>query len=360
MISLRSSPVHVAIAYKNFAANKNVSHIGLGVAGLNNAKVLQAHGIRASVMPIVDSKDLRSKLAADSTITHVVISAPWIPTPELSQLCLDFPLTRFSVNCHSNVAFLQADTNGVKLLREYIAMERGMMNFSVAGNSRKFVRWVREAFLSPCEYLPNMYFLDYSVSHVRKAAIYNGGILRIGAFGATRPQKNLMTAAGTALEISRDLKTDVEFWVSGGRTEGGGNTILNAIRQLLQNQPGIVLKELSWAGWAEFRQIVGRMHLLLQISSTESFNMVTADGVAEGVPSVVSEAIDWAPKHWMSHIDDVGDAARIGRQLIFDPLAAIDGIQHLEVHNNDGFRSWIRFLGITGVEYQTRVTNPYL
>ncbi len=30
------------------------------------------------------------------------------------------------------------------------------------------------------------------------------------------------------------------------------------------------------------------MHLLLQPSYTESFNMVTADGVAEGVASVVS------------------------------------------------------------------------
>jgi hypothetical protein len=32
------------------------------------------------------------------------------------------------------------------------------------------------------------------------------------------------------------------------------------------------------------------MHLLIQVSYTESFNMVTADGVLEGVPSVTSDA----------------------------------------------------------------------
>ena len=31
---------------------------------------------------------------------------------------------------------------------------------------------------------------------------YSGGTLRIGAFGATRALKNLMTAAGAALEIA--------------------------------------------------------------------------------------------------------------------------------------------------------------
>jgi hypothetical protein len=34
------------------------------------------------------------------------------------------------------------------------------------------------------------------------------------------------------------------------------------------------------------------VHLLLQPSFTQSFNVVTADGVHQGVPSVVSDAID--------------------------------------------------------------------
>jgi hypothetical protein len=85
------------------------------------------------------------------------------------------------------------------------------------------------------------------------------------------------------------------------------------------------------------------MHLLLQPSYTESFNMVTADGVAEGVPSVVSNAIDWAPEHWKANVDDVLDIARVGRSLLYDPRAAHDGIKALEAYVADGVRSYRKY-----------------
>src|SRR5438445_779020 len=47
------------------------------------------------------------------------------------------------------------------------------------------------------------------ISHIglAVAALFNGnGPLRIGAFGATRPQKNLMSAAGAALQLHEELK----------------------------------------------------------------------------------------------------------------------------------------------------------
>jgi hypothetical protein len=96
-----------------------------------------------------------------------------------------------------------------------------------------------------------MYYLDYAVESNKP--VYNGGVLRIGAFGATRPQKNLMSAAGAALELHEELKVDTEFWVSGGRLEGGGNTILNSVRAMTVNIPGFTLKELGWATWPQFR-----------------------------------------------------------------------------------------------------------
>ena len=81
-----------------------------------------------------------------------------------------------------------------------------------------------------------MYFLDYSGTW--NTPVYKGGTLRIGAFGATRPQKNLMSAAGAALQLHEELKVETEFWVSGGRLEGGGNTILNSACRLLTQPKG--------------------------------------------------------------------------------------------------------------------------
>ncbi len=329
----------IILAYKNFAASKNISHIGLGVAALNTAKTLRKHGIAAEVWPIANAAELRARL--DATISHVVVSAPWIPTLEWQRLTAEFPAIRFAVNCHSNVGFLQADSNGVKLVREGMDLERATWNFHIAGNSRKFCRWLRDTYEVPCAYLPNLYYLDSETPAARP--LYQAGTLRVGAFGATRPLKNFMSAAGAALEIAGRHHTALELWVSSGRTEGGGG-ILEAVRNMLAGLPAVKLVETGWQPWPRFRVTVRQMHLLLQPSYTESFNMVTADGIAEGIPSVVSEAIDWAPEHWKACSDDVSEIARVGRALLCDRHAAEDGMQAILRHNGGGLRSWMEFL----------------
>jgi hypothetical protein len=325
------------LAYKNFAANRNISHIGLGVSALNTAKVLRRHGIKADVWPIVSAAELRARLR-ETPAEQVIVSAPWIPSVELLKLGADFPETNFAVNCHSNVGFLQADRNGVKLMREMLDLEMGAHNIRVAGNSLRFCRWIQFAFGARCAYLPNLYFLDGQRNWLHKP--FSGGALRIGVFGATRPLKNLMSAAGAALEISRAMRSPLELWLSAGRAEGGGESILGAVKEMLHGLPHVSLKLNGWQSWPSFRQTVAHMHLLLQPSYTESFNMVTADGVAEGIPSVVSDAIDWAPDDWKANVDDVLDISRVGRRLLCDPHAAIDGLRALESYVVQGLRAY--------------------
>ena len=94
--------------------------------------------------------DLRAHLAAANEVTHAVISAPWIPSPDLQRLIADYNEVQFAVDCHSNVGILQADSNGVRLFGEGVEIERGSYNFRMAGNSRKFTDWVRVAFGVRC------------------------------------------------------------------------------------------------------------------------------------------------------------------------------------------------------------------
>ena len=334
--------MNVVLAYKNFAAVRNISHIGLGVAAINTAKVLRRENIDAAVWPILSAADLRQKLklrAAD----HVIISAPWIPTAELQSLATDFPDTHFAVNCHSNVGFLQADRNGVKLVREAMELELGTSNVHLAGNSRRFCRWVQSAFGAPCAYLPNLYFLH---DHGARQQPWSGGDVRIGVFGATRPLKNLMSAAAAAIEIAHHLRAPLQLWMSGGRTEGGGETVLGAVNEMVSGLPSVELHLTGWQSWPSFRRTIAHMHLLLQPSYTESFNMVTADGVAEGVPSVVSDAIDWAPDDWKANVDDVLDIARVGRRLLHDWRAAEEGRRALLSYVTDGVQAYRHYLAI--------------
>ncbi len=332
--------VPVVLAYKNFAANRNISHIGLGVTALNTAKSLRNVGYVTDVRAVTGPAELRAGLEM-APASHVVVSAPWIATGELARLCAEFPETQFAVVCHSNLGFLQADPNAMRLLREGLELRRTTWNFQMAANCERLSRWVENAYGVPCPELPNLYHLD---GRAPQRNYYSGGTLRIGAFGATRPLKNLMTAAGAALQIANEIRADLEFWISAGRNEGGGVT-LEAVRQMFSGLPHARLVENAWQTWPQFRQTVRHMHLLLQPSYTESFNVVTADGVAEGVPSVVSDAVAWAPAAWKASVDDADDIARTGRRLLKSRWAPRAGMSALEAHNRRGLTLWHRFLG---------------
>lgn len=336
----------VLLCYKNFGAYQGISHIGLGVAAMNCAKVLNQLGIFTEVLPLKDQYDLGKHLAKTLvSFTHVIVSAPWISTPVFSQLCAMYPQTRFAMCCHSNVGFLQADSHGIELLREQISLETGVSNFHVAANSERLCEFIQEAYGDPCLYLPNLYYLDYVPRHSRPGWSQTGGVLRVGIFGATRTLKNILTAVGAALIIHRQLKAQIEIWVNSGREDGPEVArIMRAVRALTVGMPGVELKNAPWAAWPQFRKIVGSMHLLIQNSYTESYNMVTADGCAEGTPSVVSSAVVWAPREWQADVDDVDAVARAGIGLIYDPRASLNGLHALKRHNKEGIAAWLRYL----------------
>lgn len=335
----------VVITYKNFPVAHNVSHIGLGVSALNTAKVLQQNGIAADVWPILGAKDLAARLhVTKPQPSHVVIGAPWIPTLDLqAYLVFKFPMIRFSVVCHSNVGFLQNDPTAIKNFREDLDLEQGSLNFNAGGNSKRLCAWVNSSYARPCIWLPNLYYLDADSPAYRRP--WSGGKLKIASFGAVRPLKNHLSAAAAVLEIANDLHTEVEFHISVGRIEGG-STVVRSIDAMLGGVPGITLIKDEWYRWPQFRYLVRSMNLLMQPSYTETFNMVTADGASEGIPSVVSDAIEWTPAYWQADVDDPLDIARTGKTLLMNPHSGADGFNALKKHNSDGVVAWKSWLGL--------------
>jgi hypothetical protein len=119
----------ILLAYKNFSKDCNVSHIGLGVTAAYTAKTLMANGIIAQAFPAFGADDIgnyvESQESSPRPITHVIVMAQWIPTIFLAKLCRKFPHVKFTLNCHSNVGFLQAEPRAIDLLREAIDLETG-------------------------------------------------------------------------------------------------------------------------------------------------------------------------------------------------------------------------------------------
>jgi hypothetical protein len=332
----------ILLAYKNLRANTpNASHVGLGVTALNLEKSLGSDNAKA--LAVVDGYDLWNRIFSQPDTTHVVMLAPYMHTAFTESLVKRFPKVMFALTCHSNVGFLQADRCAVKWLREGLELSQRVLNFQVAGNCQKLCEWLYGAYGINCLWLPNLYYLEPNYQ-LRKREMYASATLRLGIFGATRVQKNVMSAAAAALMMARQVKAaKTEIWISSGRIEGGAGVVAS-IHEMLHSIPGVELVEAGWYDWPDFRKLVRKMHLLLQPSYTESFNMVTADGIAEGVPSVVSPAIDWAPKYWQACPDTVGDIARVGVKLLFYSRASKDGLRALQKHNEKGLEAWSKWL----------------
>lgn len=337
----------LGIMYKNFSAWKGISHIGLGVAAMANTEALK-NEVSATVFPTRHNIDIMQAIVKYQQenkvpLTHIVVSAPWISTRDMSALVNHFSMMQWVVVSHSNVGFLQADPQGVHLLRDYIELTHKYDNFSVGGNSERFCNWLDEAYNTKSILLPNMYptsFFNTRIVHDIKASFRK--TIKIGSFGAIRPLKNQLTACAAAIIISKRMKKPVEFHLSAGREEGGGNVALSAIQQMTQDVPNFELVLDGWCGWLEHREHVKTMDLLIHPSYTESFNLCTADGVSQGVPVVGSHAIHWLPEHWKADSDNALEIAKVGIQLLND--GAADGIAALKKHNDFGMKNWKKFL----------------
>jgi hypothetical protein len=338
----RLERAHVAIFYRNFLAKSpGYCHVGLGVNALHTVRVLRRVPVRADLFGVWEPKDVATTLAEMPTVTHCIIEAVWIGTAELNALMAQFPWVHFLVRGHSEVGFLQVEPGAISLLREQMLLADQQLNLTVAANSRRLVDFLRTAYDAPVLHLPNLYDLERVQRRRRESN--PARVLRIGSFGALRWLKNHTTAAAAALMIAHQRGAHLEFWMSVDREEHG-KTVLTAVRNLFNGVPWAELHEAPWLPWASFRRTVGAMDLTLQPSFTETFNLVTADSVAEGVPAVVSHAVEWVPEHWKANPDEVRDIARIGSALLAEPSSAEEGLLALKRHVDAALAIWKRYL----------------
>jgi glycosyltransferase involved in cell wall biosynthesis len=338
--------VRVALVYRDVTGSS--SHIGLGITAAYTMKTLRHHGIWAEVWPTASAQKLRDRLRAahasadqhdELRPTHVILAAPWIPTPDLAELAAEFSEVVFVVVSHSSVGFLAADPEAVRRLRETAELQLASHNVFVGGNSAKFTDWATEAWGVHAVYLPNLYCL--SETFPQNDRHWAGGLLRLGLFGANRPLKNFLSGAAAAVELARRLRVPIELLVSSGRNEGGD---ARAFDEMTENVANLRVTRVGWLPWSGFRRLLRTVDLVFQPSYTETFNVVTADAIAEGVPVVASDAIDWVPTWWQARADEPLDVARVAERLLRDPNASRQGREALQAYVDQGVVAWWKFL----------------
>lgn len=350
--------VRVVLIHKNFVGT-GVTHVGLGISAGYTAKTLRqhspnspyTHGIWAEVWPAQSAKQIVERLRASNAtaaargevrISHVVIAAPWLEAVDVEVMAAEFPEVVWAIECHSNVGFLGADPGAVRIMEGIVDLQLATHNVFAAGNSRKFVDWATGDWGAHVVWLPNLYSLAETFPERIRQPWDGRAPLKLGLFGAQRPLKNFVTAGAGATALQQRCRVPLELHISSGRPEGDSG---GALREMTKRKRDIRVIYTGWLQWPAFRRYLRGIDLVLQVSHTESFNVVAADSCAEGVPVVGSTAIDWLPHRWQANPDDPMDVVCVAEYLLRSPEAIRDGQRALREYGDDGLITWRRWLG---------------
>jgi hypothetical protein len=317
------------------AENPDACHAGLGITAKNIEIGLRQVGLPVESAPVVDGFYLRDGLKEGvwGRTTHVVMLAPFFDNEFLRTLCEEFPQINFFTTYHSNIPFLSQDRWALRMLMSQLKLEKTLRNFHVAGNCEKFTQ------ATGVVPLLNI----YPQREIPAKRPLRDPLL-IGAYGASRVLKNLPTAAWAASLIQEELGRPVIFEINAGREEGEGSKHLKGICEEICRGLCVNFNILPWQEWEEFRSHLQYVDLILQPSFTESFNNVVADGISQGVPSVVGPAIHWVPGWWHANPDSAREIALVGLRLLADEDSGTEGYLALEKYNRAAIETWRNLL----------------
>jgi hypothetical protein len=303
-------------------------------------EALADHRIETRVVDVVDGNSIDREISRNKP-THVVLEAFWCPPYKVAELARLYPRVKFTVRDHSKTPFLAGEGIAFGWAFDY-AKTVTTPNYILSANSPQAVRefnWVG----LPCAYTPNF----YTGTAAPALSLPCHGVLNIGCFGAIRLLKNHMIQAIAAIRVANELGLQLRFHINVARQEMQGTEPLKNLRSLFSNlSPHHQLVEHEWLSHDDFMQLVRTMHAGLQVSYTETFNIVAADFVYSGVPIVVSEEIDWMPRYAMADPNDSEDIARKLHEVLLrhHGKAQREAIEALEEYNRNSLHAWLDFL----------------
>lgn len=268
-------------------------------SGLRNSvrfivEMLHLMGIPAEWIEVHDANCIDKEVHRYKP-THVILEAFWCPPWKIAQLKPLHPYVTWCVRDHSETPFLANEGRAFGWVAQYLAM--GVELMCNAPRALTDMQAIAAAYGYPGQisYAPNYYpvHLPTTFKTLCPHPTHADDTVRIGCFGAIRPLKNQMMQAVAALRYADTLGKKLEFHINSARVEQGGNPILKNLQQMFANTPSAKLVESSWTDHDVFLGLLEQMDLLLQVSLSETFNIVSADAVACNVPVVASREVPW-------------------------------------------------------------------
>ena len=253
--------------------------------------------MKSEVDLCIDGNNIDSKLHKFKP-DICIIEAVWITPKKLSELQKLYPKLKFVIRVHSKIPFLAMEGIAITWIKEYLKIK----NVEVSFNNEITHKDLNSIGIKNI-YLPNIYekikikkercdffkfFKFFNLRTKRKIkASYN-----IGCFGAIRPLKNQLNQAVAAIKFGEENNTIVNFFINYSRLEQSGENVYKNIKALFNNTNHNLI-EIDWLNREDFLSLLSKMDISMQVSLTETFNIVAADSVFVNVPVLVSKEINW-------------------------------------------------------------------
>lgn len=328
------------------------SHVGLSTGLYNSATfmhdMLMEYGFKSDIIVVNDNNDIDREVTKFRP-THVIIEALWVTPTKFNVLQRLHPNVKWIIRLHSEIPFIANEGIAMDWIGEYSVYE----NVIVAANSdralddvRFYIKekngWDRKKVEEKVIYLPNYYPQQYTHKHFNKDKDY----IDVCCFGAVRPLKNHLNQAIASIRFADKIRKKLRFNINVGRVEGKGEPVLNNLKGFFQQleDSGHELVMHSWRHREEFLELCHSMDMGLQVSFSETFNIVGADLISQGVPLVASNEIPWANPLFCADPEDSEQIAeKMLRTYRFPQFNVITNRYLLNDNTTAARKAWVKY-----------------
>jgi hypothetical protein len=280
-------------------------------SGLLNSATYVSHMLKerhydSHVVEVTDNNSI-DKFVTQYRPDVCILEALWCVPEKLEVLKKLHPNVKWVIRLHSEIPFLANEGIAIDWINRYLKYE----NVYIGLNSHKTLEDMKNYFKAmPIRhehrliYLPNYYPVG-NAPIVPKPIVDN--TIHIGLFGAIRPLKGQLLQAFSAIEYARKNRFKLKLYINATRRDGAYmEPILDNLRALFDNlDSNYMLEEVDWLEREDFLELMRTMDVSLSVSLSETFCLVVADAVSQGIPVVVSNEIDWVPKEFQADMSSV-------------------------------------------------------
>lgn len=298
--------------------------------------MLVKNGVDSNLVQVIDNNEI-DKYCAQYKPDVVIIEALWVVPSKFEILQKLHPNITWIIRLHSELPFLANEGVAIEWLKEYVKYE----NVIIGANSKYLIEALSPYLKSKIVYLPNYYPVTNNIRFNFECDKNN---INVGLFGAIRPMKNSLTQAVAAINYAESVGKKLTLHINSARIEQKGENGLKNLRALFVDSKH-ELVEHGWLAHEEFTELVSKMDICMQVSLTETYNIVAADAVNVSTPIVTTKEITFV--NCISRVDSNKDVNnmidKIRITLALKPLLVVVNKILLKIDSHKSKNNWLFF-----------------